>query len=103
MPAFPARLGAAPQRPVRTRALARPLEPNRVLRAGHDAESARLTGIAVRGVGDLLPVHPELEARQRPERAEVGVIDATHLEDPIRAYLGAIRLALAARVIHDRP
>src|SRR4030095_14196628 len=88
------------------RAGARPLalvlnEPQRTLGARDDAEAARLAGVGARCVRALLAVREHLELREERERGPVGVVDAAHLEDLVRADLDAIALTLATRAVDD--
>ncbi len=73
-----------------------------MLRARDDAEPAGLTRGRARRVGALPAMRADLQAREEAERGIVGVVDAPHLEDVVRAHLDAVALALAARTVDDR-
>lgn len=63
----------------------RRLERDRPLRAGDDAEAARLAPGRVRRVGRLPAVDEHLELAEQRQGLEVGVLDARDLEDLVRA------------------
>ena len=78
-------------------------ETDRVLRAGHDAETTGAASIRGGRVSRLPAVGHALEPAEERQRREMRVVDAPDLEDGVGADIHAVALAFAPRAIDDRP